>query len=198
MYTTFGPLFEKKHVYDFRGVGFSGHLDLEGVTRPFRRPCPGARWRLEPPFRQAVEGRYEHLKLQVDRYRASYKCHANKARDHDGPDRRAVEVRRRSRSRARGRRPWSANAPECVPAILDIVNGLATLNEVVDIVRIRVVCCRCETDRNRIGQRLCSKTAGGESSRSSRAALTGTGRRGRTTRCAPHRSSSPSGTLSPP
>ena len=50
-----------------------------------------------------VEGRYEHLKLQVDRYRASYECHADEARDHDGPDRRAVEVRRLRRSRARGR-----------------------------------------------------------------------------------------------
>ena len=30
----------------------------------------------------------------MDRYGASHECHADEARDHDGPDRRAVEVRR--------------------------------------------------------------------------------------------------------
>ena len=41
-----------------------------------------------------VEGRYEHLDLQMNRYCPSHECHADEARDHDGPDRRAVEVRR--------------------------------------------------------------------------------------------------------
>ena len=46
-----------------------------------------------------AKGRYEHLDLQMDRYGASHECHADEARDHDGPDRRAVEVRRLRRLR---------------------------------------------------------------------------------------------------